>query len=130
MSFVGFLDFTLPILLNICRETSNKALNAINELHLVPFLMSFLAARNRLPLAPVTSAGTCIQKKIIRFTNDVRSKAQCLYVLTDDNYPAISDVKTDASCISCLLSIAREVNADPRTVTLSVLAAGEQGLGQ
>jgi hypothetical protein len=47
---------------NIRRETSNKALNAINELHLVPFLMSFLAARDQLPLAPVTSAGTCVHK--------------------------------------------------------------------
>ena len=57
----------------------------------------------------------------------IYSEAQCLYVLTDDNYPAISDVKTDASYISCLLSIARQVstNTDPRTVTLSVLAAGE-----
>lgn len=92
-------------------ETSNKALNAINEMRLVPFLMSFLAARDALPLAPVTSA------------------AQCLYVLTDDNYPAISDVQTDAGYIACLLSIARRENGgldqvDPRTVTLSVLAAG------
>ena len=57
----------------------------------------------------------------------VCSEAQCLYVLTDDNYPAISDVKSDASYISCLLSIARQVNinTDPRTVTLSVLATGE-----
>ena len=60
MSFVGFLDFMLRFFFNIRRETSNKALNAINELHLVPFLMSFLAARDRLPLAPVTSAGMFI----------------------------------------------------------------------
>lgn len=65
MSFVGFLDSMLLFLLNIRRETSNKALNAINELHLVPFLMSFLAARDRLPLAPVTSAGTCAQKGLL-----------------------------------------------------------------
>lgn len=43
----------------VFRETSNKALNAINEIHLIPFLMSFLAARNKIPLAPVTAAGTC-----------------------------------------------------------------------
>ena len=57
----------------------------------------------------------------------VYSEAQCLYVLTDDNYPAISDVRTDASYISSLLSIARLVNTNtnPRTVTLSVLATGE-----
>jgi hypothetical protein len=42
---------------NIHRETSNKALNAINELHLTPFLMSFLASRDKLPLTPVISAG-------------------------------------------------------------------------
>lgn len=92
--------------------------------------MSFLAARDQLPLAPVTSAGTCVHKLLEMFTQlakNVFSEAQCLYVLTDDNYPAISDVKTDASYISCLLSIARHVNAntDPRTVTLSVLATGE-----
>ncbi|CAA7264820.1 unnamed protein product [Cyclocybe aegerita] len=94
-------------------ETSNKALNAINDFHLVPFLMSFLAARDKLPLAPVTAA------------------AQCLYVLTDDNSPAISDVRADASYISCLLSIARQEQTqplktpvDPRAVTLSILAAG------
>ena len=46
------------------RETSNKALTAINELQLVPFLMSFLAARDKIPIGPVTAA------------------AQCLYVLT------------------------------------------------
>lgn len=57
-----FLIYAADPLFNIRRETSNKALNAINELHLVPFLMSFLAARDRLPLAPVTSAGTCAHK--------------------------------------------------------------------
>ncbi|OBZ78860.1 hypothetical protein A0H81_01356 [Grifola frondosa] len=37
-------------------ETSNKALNAINKISLVPFLMSFLASRDKLPLSTVTSA--------------------------------------------------------------------------
>jgi hypothetical protein len=37
-------------------ETSNKALNAINQINLVPFLMSFLAAREKLPIATVTAA--------------------------------------------------------------------------
>ena len=62
-----------------------------------------------------------------QFAKYVCSEAQCLYVLTDDNYPAISDVKTDASYISCLLLIARQVNTntDPRTISLSVLATGE-----
>ena len=40
------------------RETSNKALNAINQISLVTFLMSFLVSRDKLPLSTVTSAGT------------------------------------------------------------------------
>ncbi|KAG2022828.1 hypothetical protein CC2G_000548 [Coprinopsis cinerea AmutBmut pab1-1] len=95
-------------------ETSNKALNAINEIKLVPFLMSFLSSKDSLHIAPVTAA------------------AQCLYVLTDDNRPAIVELRSDANYISCLLSIAKaefSVNGkqkelDPRVVTLSVLAAG------
>ena len=39
------------------RETSNKALNAVNNLALVPFLMAFLSSRDKLPLPTVTSAG-------------------------------------------------------------------------
>jgi hypothetical protein len=39
------------------RETSNKALGAVNNLALVPFLMSFLSSRDRLPIPTVTSAG-------------------------------------------------------------------------
>ncbi|KAJ7076033.1 armadillo-type protein [Mycena belliarum] len=97
-------------------ETSNKALTAINEMKLMPFLMSFLAAREKIPLGPVTAA------------------AQCLYVLTDDNYPAIADIRSDASYIACLMSIINPDEsiqnsrtteaADPRTVMLRVLASG------
>ncbi|KAF8079006.1 armadillo-type protein [Lyophyllum atratum] len=96
-------------------EASNKALNAINEIHLVPFLISFLAARDKIPLAPVTAA------------------AHCLYVLTDDNYPAISDLRADAGYISCLLEIVQSAEAvngkakdrsDPRFTTLQVLCSG------
>ena len=39
------------------RETSNKALNAVNQIGLVPFLMSFLGSKDKLPLSTVTSAG-------------------------------------------------------------------------
>ena len=39
------------------RETSNKALHAINQMSLVPFLMSFLAVSDKLPLSTVTAAG-------------------------------------------------------------------------
>ncbi|KAJ7208068.1 armadillo-type protein [Mycena pura] len=96
-------------------ETSNKALAAINEMNLLPFLMSFLAARDKVPLATVTAA------------------AQCLYVLTDDNYPAIADIRSDASYVACLISIVSNQNptgrkeadpADARQVTLRVLASG------
>ncbi|KAJ6510364.1 armadillo-type protein [Mycena sanguinolenta] len=96
-------------------ETSNKALTAINEMKLTPFLMSFLAARDKIPLAPVTAA------------------AQCLYVLTDDNYPAIADVRSDGGYIACLMSIINPdesspkpaaESTDPRAVTLRVLASG------
>ncbi|KAJ7623345.1 armadillo-type protein [Roridomyces roridus] len=90
-------------------ETSNKALNAINQLQLVPFLISFLGARQKIPLATVTAA------------------AQCLYVLSDDNPPAIADLRADGGYIACLLSILQEPpqdEADPRTGTLRVLAAG------
>ncbi|KAG1749751.1 ARM repeat-containing protein [Suillus paluster] len=68
-------------------ETSNKALNAINQINLVPFLMSFLAARAKLPIATVTAA------------------AQCLYVLTDDNQPAIDELRSSAAFSTCLLEI-------------------------
>jgi len=39
------------------RETSNKALTAVNNLALVPFLMAFLSSRDQLPISTVTSAG-------------------------------------------------------------------------
>lgn len=59
--------------------------------------------------------------------------AHCLYVLTDDNYPAISDIKADVGYLACLLDIVRpsEVSngkgkepSDQRSVMLSVLVAG------
>ncbi|KAF6754254.1 armadillo-type protein [Ephemerocybe angulata] len=95
-------------------ETSNKALNAINDIQLIPFLMSFLAAKHILPLATVTSA------------------AQCLYVLTDDNFPAIKELRTDAAYLACLLELAKSEDAtngkqkelDNKAVALSVLSAG------
>ncbi|KAF8625190.1 hypothetical protein AX15_005495 [Amanita polypyramis BW_CC] len=95
-------------------ETSNKALNVINAIRLTPFLMSFLAARDKLPITLVVSA------------------AQCLYVLTDDNESAITDVRSDAGYISCLMSIAQpspdasqpKNPSDPRLVMLRVLIAG------
>lgn len=95
-------------------ETSNKALNAINAIGLIPFLMSFLGARDKLPTATVTAA------------------AQSLYVLTDDNWPAIDAIRSEVIYISCLLDIVRvnEQNnetSDDRFVMLYVLCCGILG---
>ncbi|KAI0066499.1 ARM repeat-containing protein [Artomyces pyxidatus] len=108
-----FADNVITILWCL-SETSNKALNAVNQLALMNFLMAFLTYRDKLPLATVTSA------------------AQCLYVLTDDNQPAIDEVRINFSHISCLLDIAKSHGADvngkgkseERAATLSVLASG------
>jgi hypothetical protein len=104
---------------------------------LTPFLMSFLAAREKIPLAPVTAAGACVYLISIQAI-DLLPAAQCLYVLTDDNYPAISDVRSDGSYIACLMSIINpDENSptgksaecpDPRAVTLRVLASGKFAL--
>jgi hypothetical protein len=51
------LVFGILVCANRCRETSNKALNAINDIQLVPFLMSFLASKDSLQIAPVLAAG-------------------------------------------------------------------------
>ncbi|KAH8094732.1 ARM repeat-containing protein [Cristinia sonorae] len=99
-------------------ETSSKALTTINQIGLVPFLMSFLAAREKLPLSTVTSA------------------AQCLYVLSDDNPPAINEIRADAAYTACLISIVQPEGADvsvngkgkeasvERQVSLRVLCCG------
>ncbi|KAI0053405.1 ARM repeat-containing protein [Auriscalpium vulgare] len=109
-----FADNVITILWCL-SETSNKALNAVNQLSLIQFLMAFLAFRDKLPLATVTSA------------------AQCLYVLTDDNAPAIEDVRTNLDHIACLLAIANARASDrkgkapaseERAAALSILACG------
>ncbi|KAI8990655.1 ARM repeat-containing protein [Trametes punicea] len=91
-----FADNVITILWCL-SETSNKALNAINQISLVPFLMSFLASRDKLPLSTVYSA------------------AQCLYVLTDENPPIIEEVRSNAEYTACLLAIVRS----DQTVTKS-----------
>ncbi|KAI0778843.1 ARM repeat-containing protein [Trametes elegans] len=90
-----FADNVITILWCL-SETSNKALNAINEISLVPFLMSFLAARDKLPLSTVTSA------------------AQCLYVLTDENPVIIEEVRTNAEYTACLLAVVRPDGTTPK----------------
>ncbi|EPT03355.1 hypothetical protein FOMPIDRAFT_1040483 [Fomitopsis schrenkii] len=112
-----FADNVITILWCL-SETSNKAMNAINQISLVPFLMSFLASGDRLPLSTVTSA------------------AQCLYVLTDENPPAVEEVRSNAPYSSCILSIVQSREAlpqangknkelaDDRSLALQVLCCG------
>ncbi|KDQ63136.1 hypothetical protein JAAARDRAFT_120264 [Jaapia argillacea MUCL 33604] len=110
-----FADSVITILWCL-SETSHKALNAINQISLVPFLMSFLASRDKLPVSTVTSA------------------AQCLYILTEDNPPAISQMRSNSAYAECLYSIIRstptmeeqksEGLGMERAVTLRLLACG------
>jgi hypothetical protein len=44
--------------LPLYRETSNKTLNTINNVGLVPFLMAMLDSRTRFPAKLVVAAGT------------------------------------------------------------------------
>ena len=59
---------------DLTRETSNKALSTINQISLVPFLMSFLAAREKLPTSTVTSAGEVL------YAPDAMIRAHFLYL--------------------------------------------------
>lgn len=118
------------------RETSNKALNAINAINLIPFLMSFLSSRDKLPVSTVVAAGSYFAAALLssRPIDFIRA-AQCSYVLTDDNQAAIDEVRHDAAYSSCLLDILRGNQHDPkgkgkdlsedRFETLKVLCCGE-----
>lgn len=112
-----FADNVITILWCL-SETSNKAMNSINQIPLIPFLMSFLASRDKLPVLTVTSA------------------AQCLYVLTDENVPMIQELRSNAAYTACLLSVVQSdepiphVNGknkavpDDRALTFRVLCCG------
>lgn len=133
------LSYVLPCtsfvgVLRLSRETSNKALNAVNQLDLVPFLTSFLAARDKLPLSTVTSAGDLHHRLLVLEKTD-EHLAQCLYVLTDDNAPAVNAVRSNFAYLSCLheIAMAQDALRDPkgkapaseeRAITLSILACG------
>ncbi|KAH0838109.1 ARM repeat-containing protein [Lanmaoa asiatica] len=90
-----FADNVITILWCL-SETSNKALNAINQINLIPFLVSFLSSRDKLPISTVVAA------------------AQSLYVLTDDNRIAIDEVRSYAAYSSCLFDIVRCNEHDPK----------------
>jgi hypothetical protein len=62
------------------------------------------------------------------------ASAQCLYVLTDDNLPAIDEVRSNAAYSTCLLEIVRDEDAargkdkeviGDRSAMLKVLATGK-----
>ncbi|KAF8336322.1 ARM repeat-containing protein [Cantharellus anzutake] len=83
-------------------ETSNKALNAINNVGLMPFLMAFLEHRAQLPLALVNAA------------------AQCIYVLSDDNASTIEALRTGkSSFVPSLLSVVQSDFVTPVTTVKS-----------
>lgn len=111
--------------LNLNRETSNKALNTVNQANLVPFLMSFLVYRGKLPLSAVASAGGCCCASAAKLSQTIPT-AQCLYVLTEDNPPAAGELRANGSYTSVLLSIAQgqPVADDSKGLTLKVLATG------
>ena len=87
--------------------------------------MSFLAARTKLPIATVTAAGWFADKISFRLVFMAYfTSAQCLYVLTDDNQPAIDELRSNAAYSTCLLEIVR---TDGVTM-LKVLASGKNSL--
>ncbi|CUA76366.1 HEAT repeat-containing protein 3 [Mus musculus] [Rhizoctonia solani] len=90
-------------------ETSNKALNAINSIPLIPFLMAFLINRAKLPRQVVHAA------------------AQCLYVLSEDNPSAIQNVRSESEYIACLVAVStapQGPNDDEWDIGIRVLACG------
>ncbi|KAJ1302756.1 hypothetical protein OPQ81_003065 [Rhizoctonia solani] len=90
-------------------ETSNKALNAINSISLIPFLMAFLINRAKLPRQVVHAA------------------AQCLYVLSEDNPPAIQNIRSESEYIACLVAIStapQGPNDDEWDVGIKILGCG------
>ncbi|CAE6529682.1 unnamed protein product [Rhizoctonia solani] len=90
-------------------ETSNKALNAINSISLIPFLMAFLINRAKLPRQVVHAA------------------AQCLYVLSEDNPSAIQNIRSESEYIACLVAIStapQGANDDEWDVGIRILACG------
>jgi hypothetical protein len=70
----------------------------------------------------------------VLFLINLSAVAHCLYVLTDDNYPAINEVRSNAAYTSCMLEVVRLESglldgkekeiANKQSVTLSVLVSG------
>lgn len=62
------------------------------------------------------------------------SIAHCLYVLTDDNYPAIDAMRSNSAYVTCLLEVVRQEQvfqngqpkepSDEREIAFRVLASG------
>jgi hypothetical protein len=134
VSLVSTSSSLIFLALRKTRETSNKALNAINQISLVPFLMSFLGAKDVLPISAVASAGMSFLLAEF-YTYSHYLIAHCLYVLTDDNPPAIHEVRSYGAYTACLLAVAKpdenqklngkaKTPSDDREVTLQVLCSG------
>ena len=91
-------------------------------------------------MSTVTSAGTSLVFKNTEYAQrfiPLLSPAQCLYVLTDDNPPAIDELRSNGAYVACLLTIARpeqpgsaqetkkgKARDAEREAALSVLSAG------
>ena len=114
-------------------ETSNKALKAVNDTNLVPFLVSFLQAYDRLPLSTVNAAGDILPDWTVEVPDLL--PAQCLYVLTEENDSAIEIFRNESSYVSSLFDIAQkeapgihvseEGNKGTPWITLRVLVSGD-----
>lgn len=99
-----------------CRETSNKALAAINDANLTPFLMAFLISRDKIPLKTVLAAGALLSvNHYVRLKSLTSKPAQCLYVLSDDNDPTARTIRKTQAYTSCLLSIVKSPESNGST---------------
>ncbi|KAF8323967.1 hypothetical protein DL93DRAFT_2049554 [Clavulina sp. PMI_390] len=94
LSFVFQLAENVVTLFWCLSEISTKALNAINNIGLIPFLIALIENRSKFPAKLVVAA------------------AQCMFVLTDDNAPAVTALHGNPAALSKLLSIAQSSNTD------------------
>lgn len=109
---------------------------------LIPFLTALISQRAKLPAKLVVAAGSLYYGYSHRtwlvtdsFGLFFKRLAQCLYVLTDDNTPAVEAFLSDATFPTTLLSIARTEKtestfqntgaSEEQAYSLRVLACGK-----